>query len=146
MRGTRTLAALTVTALLAVAATACDDGDEDAAATTGSAPASFSVTLAPQNDSGLSGTAEFVEAGSGRTRVTIALDGEDTGPARPAHVHEGTCANLDPTPAYGLNSVEGGSGTVILASLDELRSEPYAVNLHQSAGNIETYVACGDLP
>jgi len=72
--------------------------------------------------------------------------------AHPAHVHAGTCAELDPNPAYPLADVAqvaGGavavSQTTIEASLDDLLASPYAINAHASAEDIATYVACGDI-
>ncbi|WP_217913788.1 hypothetical protein [Miltoncostaea marina] len=148
MRATRILVAIAVTAVLAGGAVACgdDDGGDGAAADT-AAPATERVVveLAPQNGSGLSGTAQLAEAGADRTRVTIAIDG-DAGPAHPSHVHRGTCADLDPAPAYGLRDVaDGASETVIDAPLATLRDGTFAINLHRSAGDLETYVACGDI-
>jgi hypothetical protein len=74
------------------------------------------------------------------------------GASHPAHIHEGTCAKLNPKPAYPLNNVtqiEGGmvatSMTTVEVSLDDLLAEPYAINLHKSDQDVQTYVACGDI-
>jgi hypothetical protein len=87
----------------------------------------------------------------------------------PAHVHKGTCAQLDPNPAYPLDNVgprltdddkmpdtediKGSltanpveySQTEIDVSLDDLLKESYAINVHESDQNIATYIACGDI-
>jgi hypothetical protein len=74
------------------------------------------------------------------------------GAAHPAHIHLGTCAELDPNPAFPLMDVaqiEDGtvetSTTTVDVSLDDLLATPYAINAHESAENISTYVACGDI-
>jgi hypothetical protein len=72
--------------------------------------------------------------------------------AHPAHIHVGTCAELDPNPTYPLNDVtqvEDGNvatSTITLdVGLDELLASPFAINAHESAENIANYVACGDI-
>jgi len=72
--------------------------------------------------------------------------------AHPSHIHAGTCADLDPNPAYPLNdvapvgdgAVESGQSTVDV-TLDDLLASPYAINVRASADDIETYIACGDI-
>ena len=111
-----------------------------AAAQTGS----VTVNLAAQNNSGLSGTATLTDLGGGRTRVDLKLSGPDGD--YPAHVHMGTCANLNPAPQYPLANVRGGTSTTeINASLSSIQQSPHAINLHKSAQDLATYVACGDL-
>src|SRR6476469_6778796 len=92
----------------------------------------------------------------------------DTTP-HPTHVHEGTCANLNPNPQYPLNettvrkpggnttptpaAVEGVqqvptvlySNTQIDVSLDDLLKSPHAINVHKSDADIKTYIACGNI-
>jgi hypothetical protein len=72
--------------------------------------------------------------------------------AHPAHIHVGPCAELDPNPTYPLNDVTqvadsevATSTTTIDATLDELLASPFAINAHESAENIATYIACGDI-
>ena len=78
------------------------------------------------------------------------------GAPHPAHVHQGTCAELDPEPEYPLSEVEPVSPdaepgavevgvTSIDVSLDDLLAEPFAINLHESTENVENYIACGDV-
>lgn len=88
-----------------------------------------------------------------------------------AHIHPGTCDDLNPEPEYPLEDVSTdfqdedgplagdsvgsidptqeveGSITVIDAlTIDDLTGdEPYAVNLHESAENAATYIACGNV-
>lgn len=102
------------------------------------------VRMAAQNKSGESGTAKLTPMGDDKTRVEISLKGAQG--TQPAHIHEGTCAKLDPKPKYGLeNVVDGKSTTEVPASLKDLQSGRYAINVHKSADDIKTYVSCGNI-
>src|SRR3954467_208936 len=67
----------------------------------------------------------------------------------PAHIHLGTCSNLDPNPTFMLADVTAPAGadattddtvaipveqsvTTVDAALPDLRSGGYAINVHQS--------------
>jgi hypothetical protein len=87
----------------------------------------------------------------------------------PAHIHKGSCAKLDPNPAYPLNNVgprlkddklpppEDVKGSMTAAPVevsetdnievkfDDLFTESYAINVHESDQNIQNYIACGDI-
>ena len=85
------------------------------------------------------------------------------GHAHPAHIHLGTCDALDPNPTFPLTDValapaasgdetDGATAipversvTTVDATLEDLRSGGYAINIHQSAEDIGTYIACGNL-
>ena len=101
------------------------------------------------------------------------------GAAHPAHIHEGTCDNLDPAPALPLTDVgetgmmQGMTGgtpeaddaamemgepmgaetafgvetsfTLVDAALEDIVEGGHAINIHESAENIEEYIACGDV-
>ncbi len=41
--------------------------------------------------------------------------------------------------------VNGVSETTVPTSLAELRSKPYAINVHKSAQEVQVYVACGNI-
>src|SRR5689334_4623732 len=102
------------------------------------------VTMNAQNGSGESGGATLSEV-NGKLVVTLNLE-NGTAEPQPAHIHKGTCANLDPTPAYPLNNVVNGqSQTTLDVSLGTLMSGDYAINVHKSAAEVTTYVSCGDL-
>jgi Cu/Zn superoxide dismutase len=102
------------------------------------------VMLAEQNGSGESGTATLTPLGD-RTRVVLELKGP-VAPRQPAHIHEGSCDKLTPSPAYGLSDVESGaSTTVVNAKLSDLRRGSFAINVHESASAAGNYVACGDI-
>ena len=61
-------------------------------------------------------------------------------PGPPAlHVHEGTCAQLTPQPAFGLTTLtDGKSETTIDISLSALQAGRYAINGHKSAQEANT--------
>jgi Cu/Zn superoxide dismutase len=109
-------------------------------------PAPLRVQLTPQNSSGESGIATLTEEGS-KTKVVVDITGAPAGVAQPLHIHKGTCASLDPQPAYGLATLTNGkSETTVDAPLTFLRTAPFAINGHKSAEDAKTYVFCGNIP
>jgi len=104
---------------------------------------SVNVSMHAQNKSGESGRARLTPEGD-KTKVEITLKGAKG--TQPAHIHEGTCAKLDPKPKQGLeNVVDGKSTTVVPMSIDQLTGGNLAINVHKSADDIKTYVSCGDI-
>jgi len=104
------------------------------------------VQLTPQNNSGETGTATLTEQGT-KTKVVVGINGAPAGVAQPLHVHKGTCAKLDPKPAYGLTTLtDGKSETTIDVSLTALQTGGFAINGHKSAQDANTYVFCGNIP
>lgn len=103
----------------------------------------------------------------GRAEMTTAQD--DAADVHPAHIHEGTCDDLDPNPAYPLSNVGaamlndgtptageemvGAASAILIESsvttvdvaLDDLLAEDYAINVHESPENAQNYIACGDI-
>lgn len=87
----------------------------------------------------------------------------------PAHIHVGSCAELDPNPLAPLNDVgpqmkddelpssEDIKGSLAAApveysktedievSFDDLLAEAHAINVHESAQAPQNYIACGDI-
>jgi hypothetical protein len=107
---------------------------------------SVKVSLGELTGSGQSGSATLTPAGDGRTRVVVEV-GSAPRHSQPAHIHPGTCADLDPLPAYPLTPLSGGaSQTTVAASIDDLRGGAFAINVHLSEEEIRTSVACGDIP
>jgi hypothetical protein len=100
----------------------------------------MTIQIGEQNGSGESGTAKLTPLEGGKTRVEISLKGESKNMTQPAHIHDGSCANLDPD-----NVVNGKSTTVVPVGMDELTSGKNAINVHKSTEDIKTYVACGDI-
>jgi hypothetical protein len=108
--------------------------------------AEVKVTLNPQNNSGESGMATLTDSGDGKTKVEVQVNGQPGGP-QPMHIHKGTCAKLDPAPAYGLPALTGGkSEATVNVSLADLQKGEYAVNGHKSPQEASVYVFCGEIP
>ncbi len=77
----------------------------------------------------------------------------------PAHIHSGSCAELGDVvaPLTDVAAREGeargmgsghpvkGSHTVVEMPLDEILDGGHAINVHLSAEEIDTYIACGDI-
>jgi hypothetical protein len=140
----KTLAAA-LAVLLACFLAGCGGGsDKGKTTSTSQTREAVEVELQEQSFSGQAGTATLTPEG-GKTRVDIVLASYAAN-AQPAHIHKGTCAKLDPTPAYPLNNlVMGKSVTVVPISLDDLLERRYAINVHRSATQLKVYVACGDI-
>lgn len=104
------------------------------------------LTLLSQGNSGESGTATLTDM-DGKLKVSLALTGAPVGVAQPSHIHAGSCENLG-SPRYTLTDVNGGNSETELAgvTVDQLLGElPLAINVHKSAQEAGTYVACGNL-
>ncbi|MBV8531643.1 MAG: hypothetical protein JO104_10025 [Candidatus Eremiobacteraeota bacterium] len=108
------------------------------------ATSTLTVTLSQQNSSGESGSAVLTQKGAD-VEVVIALKGAPA-TAQPAHVHDGTCADLKGV-AYPLSNVVGGKSTTTIkgVTIDQLLKGPYAINVHESAADLGKYVACGGI-
>jgi hypothetical protein len=99
-----------------------------------------------QNGSGEDGTATITASGANAVTVVVKLS-NGTSVAQPAHIHVGSCANLDPTPKYPLTNVENGeSTTTVNVALADLTTGGFAIIVHKSAAEVSTYVSCGDIP
>ena len=122
--------------------------------------------LTAQNDSGLWGPVKIAATGDGKTRVVIELMGDSSvikptagsgadmitnmpvptsGPYL-SHIHAGKGPTRGAV-KYPLSPVVNGrSETVLEVKYEELvKHIPLAVNLHKSADDLATYVACGDV-
>lgn len=113
-------------------------------ASTAAAPV-LTVSLHERNGSGESGTATLTQIGSD-IRVAISLKGAPQTTPQPAHIHDGTCANLKDV-VYPLTSLVNGESTTTVSNVtvEKLLAGTYAINIHESAANITKYVACGDI-
>jgi hypothetical protein len=108
-------------------------------------PGSRVYQAVAQNGSHETGTVALKPRG-GNTDVEIHLLNAPKGVSQPAHIHLGTCKSLDPAPKYPLEPVlDGTSDGVVHVSIATLLKSPMAVNVHASAANLKTYVACADL-
>ncbi|HUS16327.1 MAG TPA: hypothetical protein VM536_15115 [Chloroflexia bacterium] len=112
---------------------------------TRAAEKSMTVTIMAQNGSGQDGTATITDMGNGKTQVMIDIKSTSSTP-QPAHIHMGTCANLDPKPRYPLTSVVNGkSETTLDVAMSDLQPGAMAINVHKSAAEASVYVACGNI-
>jgi Cu/Zn superoxide dismutase len=132
-----TVAALTVPALA--------QQTMQSAAPNAAAAGTMNVVINPQNSSGQSGTAVIKDV-SGGIEVTVALKGEPDGASEAIHIHEGTCAKLNPAPWKALTNVINGTSktTIQGVSVADLQKGTYAINAHDEK-NLAHYVACGNL-
>ena len=103
------------------------------------------VTMNAQNGSGEDGSATLTQTGDG-VEVNIMLK-NGTAAGQPAHIHPGTCANLNPAPQYMLTSVTNGMSKTMVkgVTLAQLTSGSFAINVHKSTADLGTYVSCGDI-
>lgn len=106
----------------------------------------LTITLDSVNNSGISGSAQLIPKGK-QTEVKISVANEPVGASEPVHVHNGPCTRLDPVPLYPLRNVEEGtSDTTLDMPLSALTTGRYVINIHKSAADFGTYVACGPIP
>jgi hypothetical protein len=113
----------------------------------------WTTTLAPVSEASgaVVGTAELDSAGSGASIAKVSIRGDQPGAIRPWHVHHGQCgqdgAVLGSPKDYPPITVgPDGTGSAT-AALDVASpaSGDYLVNVHASAADLGTIVACGDL-
>jgi opacity protein-like surface antigen len=109
------------------------------------ATSTLTINLHAQNGSGENGTATLTQMGAD-VKVVIALKGAPATTPQPAHIHDGTCADLKGV-AYPLSNVVNGSSTSTVkgVTIDKLLDGKYAINVHESAANLGKYVSCGDI-
>ncbi len=106
------------------------------------------IPIEELNGSGVSGDATLTDNGDGTTTIDVLVDGSTGG--HPIHLHSGTCAELGDV-VVALTDVDenGASVTTVdlpLATIQDPEVGPHAINIHLSADEIATYVACGDVP
>jgi hypothetical protein len=87
----------------------------------------------------------------GQTRAHVQISNAVPGGQHPWHVHRGRCGTdqgiLGPADAYRPLKVEG-DGQAVADALLEIplpRSGNYFINVHASARNLSTIIACGNL-
>ncbi len=139
----RTLVVVLSLAALMLALSACGGGEGESEEEAGGK--TVVVELGEQNRSGQNGMATLTPVGEGSTKVSLELENPPM-ETQPAHIHPGRCDDLNPQPAHALMNVEGGkSETTVEAPLDELTEGEFAINVHKSEKDLETYVACGGI-
>jgi LPXTG-motif cell wall-anchored protein len=109
-----------------------------------SQPQTLTLQMTGQNNSGIAGTATFTQMAGG-VHIEIRVNGAGAGP-EPAHIHEGSCAQLNPTPQFSLLSVTNGTSTTdVQTTIQTLTASPHAIHMHKSADELSVYVACADI-
>jgi CHRD domain len=148
---------LAVVCLLVALVVGCGGDEENGAAdqapsvvetATEAAPEGLEVELAEENASGQSGTATLTPNEDGTFNVDLELSPASE-EAQPAHIHEGSCPDVGDVLAPLKDVVDGTSTTdnvaLSLEDLTSVDSPGYAINVHKSAGELDEYVACGDI-
>ncbi|HYI25786.1 MAG TPA: hypothetical protein VD767_10280 [Thermomicrobiales bacterium] len=125
---------------------------QDAAGTPAETPVASPAADAPRieleftelNDSGVTGGATLFEDGD-QTIVELDLDG--TGEDHPAHIHEGTCDDIEPQPAFNLQNIgeDGESISLVDAPLQELIDGDYVIDLHRAPNELGTLIVCAGI-
>ncbi len=114
-------------------------------ATPGDGMGPVTIDLGPGRDGSQTGTATLT-AQNGSTEVVIDIQPGAAGVAQPAHIHQGDCPGVGAVQFPLENVVDGQSTTVVPASLSDIMSGNWAINVHQSADQVDVYVSCGELP
>ncbi|HET7814065.1 MAG TPA: hypothetical protein VFL13_06800 [Candidatus Baltobacteraceae bacterium] len=112
-----------------------------APAVSAGAERSVTVKIAAMNGTGESGIATFIAQGD-KTLVVVDLTNAP-GLRQPSHLHDGTCDDYSPAPAYPLADVVGGkSRTIVNERFEKIVSGRYILNVHKSYDDIATQAAC----
>jgi hypothetical protein len=120
----------------------CGSDDENEATSEGE----IQIALTQQSGSAQTGVATLTEVNESTTRVDIDMTPAQGGESQPAHIHRGDCLRLEKQPEYPLESVmDGKSTSEVNAPVDELMGGGFAINVHKSDAEIDTYVACGEI-
>lgn len=102
---------------------------------------SVTVKIGAMNGTGESGTATFTEQGD-KTLIVVDLSNAP-GFRQPSHLHDGTCDDYSPAPAYPLaDIVSGKSRTLLNERFARIVSGRYILNVHKSYDDIATQAAC----
>lgn len=106
----------------------------------------LNINMGAMNKSKQDGSASVADKGKG-VEVKVTVFNEPKGASEPAHIHKGTCKNLDPAPWKPLKNVVNGASVTEIpgVSVADIKKGTYAINVHKSAADLKTYVSCGDL-
>ncbi len=107
---------------------------------------SVSYWLEPVGGSGMSGVVHIADHRD-FTVVVVALRGTPAGGSHPAHFHAGECGSGGGI-VVPLENVDGDTGlsvTVTSASYDAIVGGNHYLNVHASAADLGTVVACGEV-
>ncbi len=141
------LTILSLAALLVVGVSVLAGGD-GAASAQEAVTVTMSATTGPDGGGSQTGTTILTAMGN-QTEVVVSIDVSPDGSdvEQPAHVHAGTCGdNLGAVVHVLTNVVDGGSTTVIDATLESIRTGDFSINIHKSGAEVGVYVSCGVIP
>lgn len=115
---------------------------------------SYSYTLSTKDVPGVSGSLTLMERKDGSTLSKIALDGTITGGMHPGHIHDNAAIETGGI-AFTFNQVDGSTGVSMTnirmlddgtaITYDELLDFNGYVNIHNSANDLGTLIAQGDI-
>lgn len=102
----------------------------------------------------------------GGAAAAVAQDEDAPDVSHPAHIHAGTCEDLDPNPAQPLDNIEPRlndddedndpqgvltaprvlySESDVDMKMDDILAESHSINIHESTDQIQNYIACGSI-
>ena len=130
-------------ALLLVALALAGCGGGGAGGNAGSAQP-IEVSLEAGNESGQAGSATINSVKDGQVNIVVEVVSAVTEEQiQPAHIHKGTCAEIDPAVAYELFDVVQGIGAATVdVEIEMLTASPHVVDVHVS-GEDDAVAACG---
>ena len=115
--------------------------------------ATWTTTLVPVSEvsGAIAGTAELDSIGPAASTARISIRGDRPGAIRPWHVHHGRCGqdgavlgSASDYPPVKIGQDGTGTATATLKVATPAAGD-YLINVHASATDLQTIVACGDL-
>lgn len=106
-----------------------------------------SYWLAPTQSGGPNGTLDFIDYGLGHTLIVVNMTGLSGGQTYPARIGAGSCDSQGEV-ILALESVDGSSGlslTLTTVSYSDLIQGNRYVNLHPSAQDLSSMIACSNI-
>ena len=111
----------------------------------------WSATLASDAGGPIGGTATAAPSGTAATSATVNLTGATPSAVHPWHIHAGRCGDngpiVGPPSAYPPLTAGADGAATVMATIPVATpvSGNYYVNVHRSATEMGTIVACGNL-
>ena len=133
--------------------TGCSNDDDGGTPVVDKTGESKTFTLSAVSDASISGTAIFEENKDGSTTISLDLKGTSSG-SHPAHIHMNTAAESGDI-VLDLTSVDGSTGmsSTLVEAFNDGTAVTYSqlleydgyINVHESAENLGTLIAQGDI-